>query len=102
MGLYTYNYIVNILNNACKLGCKGSIAVIITPLIALMIDQKQSFKHRGIMVEFHVGEAQNDENAAMAVLKGEIQLVYISPESILNNKNLETCFRRVCGGTGCR
>ena len=89
MGLYC----VNILNNPCKLGCKGSIAVIITPLIALMIDQKRSFKHRGITVEF-VGEAQNDENAAMSVLKGEIQLVYISPESILNNKKFRNMLQK--------
>ena len=45
--------------------------MIITPLIALMIDQKQSFNHRGITVEF-VGEAQDDDKATMSVLKGEI------------------------------
>ena len=74
-------------------GRKGSIAVIITPLIALMMDQKRSFKHRGITVEF-VGEAQDDENAAMHVLKGEIQLVYISPECILNNKKFRTMLQK--------
>ena len=85
-------------------GRKGSIAVIITPLIALMIDQKRSFKHRGITVEF-VGEAQDDENAAMSVLKGEIQLVYISPECILNKKfriMLQKSIPREIGGTGCQ
>ena len=80
-------------NYALIVGRKGSIAVIITPLIALMIDQKRSFKHRGITVEF-VGEAQNDEKAAMSVLKGEIQLVYISPESILNNKKFRNMLQK--------
>ena len=61
--------------------------MIITPLIALITDQKQCFEHKGIAVEF-VGETQGDERAVMAVLNGEIhaQLVYISPECILNNK----------------
>ena len=85
------------MNNACNyaliVGRKGSIAVIITPLIALIINQKRSFKHRGITVEF-VGEAQNDEKAAMSVLKGEIQLVYISPESILNNKKFRNMLQK--------
>ena len=48
------------------------------------MDQKQSFQHKGIKVEF-AGEAQHDRTAATSVLKGEIQLVYKSPECILNN-----------------
>lgn len=63
--------------------------MIITPLIALMIDQKRSFQNKGITVEF-VGDAQNDEKVIAAVLHGEIQLVYISPESLLNNKKFRT------------
>lgn len=49
-----------------------------------MIDQKQKFIHRSISVEF-VGEAQCDEGAVTAVVNGQVQLVYISPESLLNN-----------------
>ena len=60
-----------------------------TPLIALMMDQKQSFQQKGVTVEF-VGEAQNDESAIASVLNGEIQLVYISPESLLNSKKFRT------------
>ena len=56
-----------------------------TPLISLMIDQKEKFVHRGLKVEF-VGEAQTEENATTAVLNGDIQLVYISPESLLLNR----------------
>ena len=58
-----------------------------------MIDQKRSFKHKGITVEF-VGEAQHDKMAATSVLKGEIQLVYISPECILNNKMFRNMLRK--------
>ena len=50
-----------------------------------MIDQKEKFLQRGLKVEF-VGEAQSSESAATAVLSGDIQLVYISPESLLLNR----------------
>ena len=59
--------------------------IVITPLIALMVDQKQNLIQMGISVEF-VGEAQCSEEAVQSVVKGEIQLVFISPESMLNNK----------------
>ena len=66
-------------------GIQGSIVVVVTPLISLMIDQKGKFLQRGLKVEF-VGEAQTDEIATMDVLNGNIQLVYISPESLLLNR----------------
>ena len=50
-----------------------------------MIDQKSKFLQRGLKVEF-IGEAQTDENAIMNVLNGDIQLVCISPESLLLNQ----------------
>jgi len=62
----------------------GSV-IVITPLIALMVDQKRNFKQVGMPVEF-VREAQDDEEAIQSVLRGDIQLVYISPECILNSK----------------
>ena len=56
----------------------------ITPLISLMIDQKKKFSLKGIATEF-VGEGQTDKDAIGKVVKGDIQLLYISPESILCN-----------------
>lgn len=80
-------------------GCKGSIVVVITPLIALMVDQKQNLMRMGISVDF-VGEAQDSEEAIRSVVRGDVQLVYISPESMLNNKKFcnmlqttETCIK---------
>ena len=64
-------------------GREGSIAVVVSPLISLMMDQKQKFTPTGISVEF-VGEAQENEAATQAVLNGEIQLVYISSESLFS------------------
>ena len=60
--------------------------VVITPLISLMIDQKDKFSRKGISTDF-VGEVQEDETTVAAVIKGDIQLVYISPESLLLNSH---------------
>ena len=68
--------------------------VVITPLIALMIDQTKRFQGRGITVEF-VGEAQVDDDVIMAVISGKVQLVYISPDNILTNHR----FRNMIHGT---
>ena len=63
---------------------KGSIVVCVSPLTSLMIDQRSKFEPLGMSVEF-VDEAQTDEEAVMRVLKGEVQLVFISPENIICN-----------------
>ncbi|XP_065907595.1 ATP-dependent DNA helicase RecQ-like [Dysidea avara] len=75
------------------LGCKGSIAVVVSPLISLMMDQRQKIASKGLSVEF-VGEAQTDDNAIRRVIDGDIQLVYISPESLLENRCFWTMFRK--------
>ena len=51
---------------AVCLGVTGSIVIVLTPLISLMIDQKDMFIKRGIRAEF-VGQAQDDERAIAAV-----------------------------------
>ena len=66
-------------------GREGSIAVIVGPLISLMMDQKMKFTPTGISVEF-VGDAQENEAATQAVLNGEVQLVFISPESLFSRR----------------
>ena len=50
-----------------------------------MIDQQQKFVMKGIKAEF-VGEAQTDQAAISRLMKGELQLLYISPENILNSR----------------
>ena len=49
------------------------------------MDQRQRFAPTGLTVEF-VGEGQKDNAICANVLNGDIQLLYISPESLLNNK----------------
>ena len=64
--------------------------MIITPLISLMLDQKETFVQKDLKVDF-VGKAQHNEQALEAVINGQIQLVYVSPESLLENKCSEIC-----------
>ena len=49
-----------------------------------MADQREKFTTKGIAAEF-VGELQQDIDAMDNVRTGQCQLVYISPESILQN-----------------
>ena len=72
---------------------EGSIVVVVTPLTALMLDQKERFSRTGLRVEF-VGSAQDNERAIEEVLNGTVQLVYISPESILNNKKFRAMLQK--------
>ena len=61
-----------------------SIIVCISPLVSLMMDQKSKFVPLGINAEF-VGECQTNKAAIDRVLKGEIDIVFVSPESIVTN-----------------
>ena len=58
--------------------------MVISPLVSLMMDQKAKFLTAGVSTEF-VGEAQTDNDAIKRVTSGVVQLVFISPESIIEN-----------------
>ena len=66
------------------IGTHGSIVVCVTPLTAVMLDQKAKFTYRGLKAEF-VREAQDNPGSIKAVVEGLAQLVYISPESLIEN-----------------
>ena len=65
-------------------GVSGSIVVCVSPLASLMMDQKSKFTLQGVMTDF-VGESQSDTEAIERVVNGHIQLVLITPESIISN-----------------
>ena len=67
----------------CLLGTRGSIVVCINSLTSIMMDQKEKFTPRNLLTEF-IGE-QTDALVERKVLKGEVQLVLISPESLYRN-----------------
>ena len=47
-----------------------------------MIDQQTKYSHLGLITEF-IGEAQPDKGVKEKVINGEVQLVYITPESMI-------------------
>ena len=69
----------------CFSGNCGSIVLCISPLTSLMVDQRAKYSPKGLNVEF-VGEAQTDLSCKRRVLNGEVQLVFITPENLLDNK----------------
>ena len=83
-------------------GRQGSLAVVVSPLTSLMMDQRQKFVPTGLRVEF-VGEAQMDDVVCINALNSDVQLVYISPESLLNNKRYWHMFQTTAypGKDGC-
>ena len=64
--------------------CNSSIVVCVSPLTALMMEQREKFSMKGVSAEF-VGELQQDLEAMRGVKQGKFQLLYISPESLLRN-----------------
>jgi len=60
-------------------GEDGSIVICISPLTAIMVDQREKLKAKGVNVEF-VGEAQTDYSVKDKVIQGKVELVFISPE----------------------
>ena len=55
-----------------------------SPLSAIMLDQAEKFNKLGISTEL-VGEAQTNPVSRRRVLQGEVQIVLISPESLILN-----------------
>ena len=66
------------------LGGSGSIILCISPLTSLMPEQQEKYSMKGVCCEF-VGELQQDIEAMINVWKGLVQLLFISPESLLSN-----------------
>ena len=73
-------------------GKKGSLILCISPLTAIMMDQRAKFVGMGISAEY-VGEGQKDPTAWRRVLNGEVQLIYISPENLLCNPQYRNMLR---------
>lgn len=62
----------------------GSIVVCISPLTALMMDQSTKYNSCGLKAEF-IGSTQTNALSKSKVLKGEVQLVFATPEVIIQN-----------------
>ncbi len=60
-----------------------AIVVVVSPLSALMQDQVSKFTTKGVRAVY-IGSEQDDPLARQKALKGEAQLVFMSPESLLS------------------
>ena len=63
-----------------------SVALVVSPLASLMIDQKARFLPRGISAEY-LGGVQYDAGALQRVKEDQHQLVFLTPE----NEHMNTC-----------
>ena len=63
-----------------------SVALIVSPLASLMIDQKAGFLPRGISAEF-LGD-EHDARALQRVREGQHQVVFLTPENLFHGQNI--------------
>ena len=67
--------------------------LVVSPLIALMKDQVQSFRKRGVSAVYVSSDGDPEcEDMKTGVLEGRYQLVFISPEQLIENRR----FRCMC------
>ncbi|HBN04436.1 MAG TPA: RecQ family ATP-dependent DNA helicase, partial [Bacteroidales bacterium] len=64
--------------------CKSGITIVVSPLVALMIDQEKSLKEKGINARIIYSglSNQNIEIVLNNCLYGKVKILYISPERI--------------------
>ena len=68
-----------------------SVALIVSPLASLMIDQKAVFLPRGISAEFL--EDGYDARALQRMRKGQHQVVFLTPENLFYGQNIRETLR---------
>ena len=66
------------------IGTTGSIVVCVSPLVSLMIDQQSRFSLKGLITEFVCEDC--DQDSIKRAINGDLQLLYISPESMICNR----------------
>jgi ATP-dependent DNA helicase RecQ len=73
----------------------GGLAIVVSPLIALMDDQVSALKLEGVAAEaIHSGRSREDNIAAWRrVAAGEVRLLYLAPERLLTERMLSALSR---------
>jgi len=71
--------------------CRSGLAIVISPLISLMKDQVDSLKTSGISAAFINSSQTHDERrvVAEAVGGGQLELLYIAPERLVQERTIE-------------
>ena len=65
----------------------SSTVIVVSPLAALMLEQRAVFTRMGLKCEF-LGDLQTDEAIFRKVVRGKYQLVILSPENLFYNCSL--------------
>jgi ATP-dependent DNA helicase RecQ len=74
---------------------RGGLAIIVSPLVALMQDQVAALKLAGIAAETINSAASREENVAIwrKVAAGEVRLLYLSPERLMTERMIAALAR---------
>ena len=69
--------------------CFDGITLVVSPLISLMKDQVQALQSNGVKADFFNSSIspQEESNVIDRATKGEIQLLYLSPEKLISVSN---------------
>ncbi|KAL5486998.1 hypothetical protein EMCRGX_G019550 [Ephydatia muelleri] len=73
-------------------GRVGSIVIVVSPLIALMKDQVTALNSKGVSAAY-ISSETDDRAQCEAILRGEVQIVFIGPESLLQNRTWREMLR---------
>jgi ATP-dependent DNA helicase RecQ len=67
----------------------NGITIVVSPLISLMKDQVQALKANGIKADFFNSSisAQEEDEVIKKAIKGDLQLLYVSPEKLISVSN---------------
>jgi ATP-dependent DNA helicase RecQ len=67
---------------------RGGLAIVVSPLVALMQDQVAALKLAGVAAETINSAASRDENVEIwrKVAAGEVRLLYLSPERLMTER----------------
>ena len=74
----------------CPRWCKGGLAIVVSPLVALMQDQVAALKLAGVAAETINSAAGREENVAIwrRVAAGETRILYLAPERLMTDRML--------------
>jgi ATP-dependent DNA helicase RecQ len=74
---------------------RGGLAIVVSPLVALMQDQVAALKLAGVSAETINSAADRDTNVAIwqKVAAGEINLLYLSPERLMTERMISALQR---------
>ena len=74
---------------------RGGLAIVVSPLVALMQDQVAALKYAGVAAESINSAQDRDENVAIwrRVASGEVKLLYLSPERLMTERMISALSR---------